>query len=72
MLVLPIRLIFPDSTGDKEKQSLYEWAVGQLASETDSTGVDELSSFRAESNDADENGITPLMLAAKEGNEAVS
>lgn len=48
---------------------MYEWAVGQLASETDSTGVDELSSFRAESNDADENGITPLMLAAKEGND---
>ncbi len=66
LLVLFTPSLFPD--GSRDRQSLYDIAVGQLAPETT---VDENPSetYRAEANDADENGITPLMLAAKEGND---
>ncbi len=69
MLLLAPLPFFSD--GGEEKLSLYDWAVRQLVPETADSMEDSADTSKVNTDAPDEDGVTPLMLAAKEGNDWV-
>lgn len=66
LLLVPLPFF---SDGSEEKLSLYDWAVRQIVPELTASMEDPADTSRGSMDASDENGVTPLMLAAKEGND---
>ncbi len=69
MLFLPLLPLCSDDGGDAGRQSLYDMAVGQLASGPVSADEEPRRPALGDVDGRDENGTTALMRAAKEGND---
>lgn len=71
LLTLPLFSLSSEEAQGKQKQSLYDMALGQVDAEADTTNEETATGIFSsmDIDRADKNGVTPLMKAAKEGND---